>query len=250
MVLIKGMTESFIDYPGKISMLIFTGGCNFRCPFCHNPELVIPERLKEGETITEEEVIKFLKENNEWVDALAITGGEPFLHEDLVSFLKRVKEETGLLIKADSNSTFPERLLESLPFVDYYAFDVKADKQNYEKMTRFKGAEKIIDNINEFMQKARKQKPGVIIELRTTIVPSMNDSEGVMKKMLEQVKFELADVFALQQFRNNNVLDESCLKCPSTTREQLVRLARMVKEKHPELKVVVRTQETGEEEIN
>jgi pyruvate formate lyase activating enzyme len=121
---------SLIDYPGKISAIVFTIGCNFRCPYCHNPELV-DETARE---MPEEEVFAFLERRKNLLDAVTITGGEPTMHENLIPFIRKIKE-MGFLVKLDSNGTNPEVIaqVQKEKLVDYIAMDIKAPVDSYEK---------------------------------------------------------------------------------------------------------------------
>jgi len=125
---------SLIDYPGKMAAVIFTQGCNFRCPFCHNRDLVLPEFYKEP--IAEEEVYTYLRKRQDKLQGLVITGGEPTLQVDLVSFLRRVKD-LGYSIKVDSNGSRPEVLEKIIlaGLVDYIAMDVKSSLASYGRAT-------------------------------------------------------------------------------------------------------------------
>ena len=119
---------SLIDYPGKVCAIIFTMGCNFRCPFCHNRELVLPDEFLED--IPFEEIENALKNRIGLIDAVEFTGGEPLLHRDIGAFIKRVKD-MGFLVKVDTNGSFPDRLKEILPYIDYIAMDIKAPLERY-----------------------------------------------------------------------------------------------------------------------
>ena len=103
------LPTTLIDYPGKVAALAYTAGCNFRCPFCHNSELVLPEKIQTMPLIPENDILYFLRERGNFLDALSITGGEPTLHDDLPRFIKRVKQ-LGLLVKLDTNGSRPEVL--------------------------------------------------------------------------------------------------------------------------------------------
>lgn len=120
---------SLIDFPGKISAIVFTIGCNFHCPYCHNPELV-------DETATEldeHELWNFLERRKGLLDAVTITGGEPTVHDDLIPFIKRIRD-MGFLVKLDSNGTQPAVLeqIQKEKLVDYIAMDMKAPLTSYE----------------------------------------------------------------------------------------------------------------------
>ena len=120
---------TLLDYPGKTACTIFTGGCNFRCPFCHNALLVTD--IDESDTYTEEEILSFLSKRQGLLDGVCITGGEPLMHSDIIEFVKRIKE-LGYKVKLDTNGTFPERLKELLEnsLVDYVAMDIKNCKES------------------------------------------------------------------------------------------------------------------------
>ncbi len=121
---------SMVDYPGKIAATVFTGGCNLRCPFCHNALLVT--RLNESPRLEEAEVIKFLKSRKGLLDGVVLTGGEPLLQPGAADFLARVKD-MGFAVKLDTNGCFPDTLSRILAAgsVDYVAMDIKNSKEKY-----------------------------------------------------------------------------------------------------------------------
>lgn len=125
---------SLIDYPGKMAAVIFTQGCNFRCPYCHNSELVDPESFRDP--IAENEVLDFLEKRIGQIEGLVITGGEPTLQKDLIDFLKKVKH-IGYPVKLDTNGSNPDVLREilRLNLVDYIAMDIKAPLEKYSQLT-------------------------------------------------------------------------------------------------------------------
>ena len=114
---------TMLDFPGHTACTVFTGGCNLRCPFCHNVSLVL---APEAEPIPEEEIFSYLAKRRGVLDGVAITGGEPLLQKDIADFCRKVKE-TGFLVKLDTNGFFPERLEALLRegLVDYVAMDIK-----------------------------------------------------------------------------------------------------------------------------
>jgi pyruvate formate lyase activating enzyme len=114
---------SLIDYPGKVAAVIFTQGCNFRCPYCHNPELVYPEMFVE--TIPLDYVFDFLQERKGLLDGVVFCGGEPTLQEELLETILDIRS-MGYAIKLDTNGSNPDVLAEVLPHVDYVAMDIKA----------------------------------------------------------------------------------------------------------------------------
>ncbi|MCD8204811.1 MAG: anaerobic ribonucleoside-triphosphate reductase activating protein [Coprobacillus sp.] len=121
---------SLVDYPDKLSCVLFTQGCNFICPFCHNKDLVLPGPALPS--LSHEEIFDFLKARTGKLDAVVITGGEPTLDKDLIPFIKEVKE-LGYLVKLDSNGTNPSVLKELLDnhLVDYVAMDIKNSPEKY-----------------------------------------------------------------------------------------------------------------------
>ena len=127
---ISGLQKlTLIDYPEKIACTVFLFGCNFRCGFCHNPELVLrdnPERVYK-----EKEILDFLKQRKKYLDAVCISGGEPLINPDLSELLRKIKE-LGFIVKLDTNGSNPEGLKELIgkKLVDYIAMDVKADRDN------------------------------------------------------------------------------------------------------------------------
>ncbi len=119
---------SLVDYPGKTAAVLFTGGCNFRCPFCHNFGLV----SSPGEPLDEEEVFSYLKKRKGLLDAVVITGGEPLIHPDIAGLIKKVRD-VGYPVKLDTNGTFPVRLAELISegLIDYVAMDIKNCEEKY-----------------------------------------------------------------------------------------------------------------------
>ncbi|MBF0569654.1 MAG: anaerobic ribonucleoside-triphosphate reductase activating protein [Candidatus Omnitrophica bacterium] len=125
---------SLIDYPGKVAAVIFTQGCNYRCPFCHNPELVLPELFIEP--ILDSDIFTFLEKRKGQLQGVVVTGGEPTIHNDLPQFLQKIKA-MGFLVKLDTNGSRPDVLQAVLDakFVDFVAMDVKSSLENYCKAT-------------------------------------------------------------------------------------------------------------------
>ena len=123
---LAGMQKlSLLDYPGVVACTLFTPGCNFRCPWCHNAGLVLPERLPK-DAPAPEDVLDFLKKRKGVLDGVCITGGEPLLHPEIPDFIRRVKD-LGYRVKLDTNGSFPKRLrqLAEEKLVDYVAMDIK-----------------------------------------------------------------------------------------------------------------------------
>ena len=157
---------SLTDYPGKISAIVFTQGCNFRCPYCHNPELVDPGLYQE--CLQEEEFFSYLEKRKGKIEAVTITGGEPTIQNDLIPFIMRVKA-MGRLIKIDTNGSKPEVLKELIRrnLVDYLAMDIKAPLEKYAAITRTPVNGKAIRQSIMLIRNS-----GINYEFRTTIVKS------------------------------------------------------------------------------
>ena len=167
------LPTTLIDYPGKVAALIYTSGCNFRCPFCHNSELVIPEKMKTMQLIPENEILYFLRERGNFLDALSITGGEPTLHDDLPRFIERVKK-SGLLVKLDTNGSRPEVLEELFGdhLLDYVAMDVKGPATRYSELA---GVHVDLDAIRRSIELIMNNAPDY--EFRTTVAPTITPAD-------------------------------------------------------------------------
>jgi len=211
---------SVIDYTDHICAIIFTVGCNFSCPYCHNPEL---RGLNKGaELIEESEVLEFLKERVGKLEAVVITGGEPTLQPDLLDFIAKVKE-MGYLVKLDSNGSNPHILQEAIDrnLVDYIAMDVKAPLDKYaEHVRRDIDTEKLKESIDLIM------KSGVDYEFRTTVVRSLLSESDIME-IVDLVKG--AKRFYLQKFIPNKTNDPSFMKEGSYSEEEFKAMQEKIK---------------------
>ncbi len=211
-MLISGIQKcTTIDYPEHLSCIVFTPGCNMRCKFCHNPEFVLPERIKKikDSFIPEDIFFKFLESRKNLLEAVVITGGEPTLMVDLVEFIRKIKD-LGFKVKLDSNGQRPEVLKKLLDnnLVDYIAMDVKASLENYNTLTgKFVRTDKIKESIN--LLKNQNSKHKIIYEFRTTMIKDIHDKQEMLK-IGELIKG--ADQLNLQTFRSGNTLDPSFKK--------------------------------------
>lgn len=200
-MLISGLQKlTLLDYPGRVACTVFTSGCNFRCPFCHNASLVLPEQMVQD--TNEEEVLSFLKKRVGVLDGVAVTGGEPLLHKDIGGFLSKVKA-LGYEIKLDTNGSFPELLMELVKdgLVDRVAMDVKNSPELYAHTV---GLEKLdmapIERSKEFLLSGT-----VDYEFRTTVVKGLHTRES-LRGAAEWIKG--AKEYYLQQFKDSgNVLN-------------------------------------------
>jgi len=186
---------SLIDFPDRIATVLFTPGCNLRCPFCHNWRIVLDPKPP---FLNEETVIRILEKRKKYVEAVVITGGEPTIHKEIPKFLKKLKEK-GFAVKLDTNGFFPQILKECLPFVDYVALDVKTSLEKYGRL----GAKDTID----FLRTVEILKNGKVdYEFRATVVPGFIDEEDI-PKMGEIVNG--GKRFAFQQFIPGDTLDKA-----------------------------------------
>jgi pyruvate formate lyase activating enzyme len=175
---VKGFIDvSFVDWDGKISAVMFLPNCNFRCPFCHNLNLVLnPENL---ETIPFEHIQSQLETQRGWIDGVCITGGEPTLHSNLPELCSRLKQ-MGFLVKLDTNGTNPAMLKELVNkgLIDYVAMDIKAPL-TVEKYSRASGvkAEKLLEKVKESIECLLESS--MDYEFRTTVVPTLHEVEDI-----------------------------------------------------------------------
>jgi len=213
----KGFIKtSLIEYPGKIVSVVFVGGCNFRCPFCQNPDLVLNSRSLPS--ISEKEVIDHLLSKRKWLDGLAITGGEPMLKKDLPNFVSKIKKE-GFLVEIETNGTNPGMLrnLVERSLVDYLALDIKAPLE-WEKYRKAAGI------VDEPLFVAVKESLKILLssnidyELRTTVVPGLVDQEDVISIARG---LEGARKYALQQFAPKVTLDKQYEKIEPYSKDKL-----------------------------
>ena len=228
---IKGVQKSsLIDYPGKVSSVIFLSKCNFSCPFCHNPELVNDNGTFPD--ITVEELSEYLDERKKWIDAVCITGGEPTLHDGLLELMKLIKSK-GFLVKLDSNGTNPQTLKDAIAekCVDYIAMDIKNGIEKYEHTTRRNvNKEHILESIKLIID---AQKKGLIkAEFRSTILPKLHDTVD-LEKMAELVHG--AQKYILQQFKTEEALVDNDFREEKSYTLQEMEEFKKIFEKHCEI---------------
>lgn len=212
MLQIKGLVKtSLIDYPGKLSCVVFLFGCNLRCGFCHNKHLVLES--DKVESIDQEEFFSFLDRRKGKLDGVVVCGGEPCFSEGLVSFISKIKEK-GYLVKLDTNGSFPnvlEKLIKDR-LIDYVAMDVKYSFKKYAKFS---------SSVKESIKLIIGSK--INHEFRTTVVPGMLSKEDLVEiaKSLKGGK-----KLYLQQFRNDSCLNEDFERIVPFTKEKLEEFAR------------------------
>ncbi|MCX6763603.1 MAG: anaerobic ribonucleoside-triphosphate reductase activating protein [Candidatus Moranbacteria bacterium] len=218
---------TLIDYPGKLASTVFTVGCSFRCPFCHNPELVFPNpspalplerggrkssrlsplpRGRSEEGVLEKEFFDFLKKRKGKIEGVCITGGEPTIQPDIIDFIKKIKK-AGFFVKLDTNGTRPDVLKKilDLKLLDFIAMDIKNQLKKYEKTVGMKKVDK--DRIRLSVDLIRNSR--VPYEFRTTVVPGLHSE----KDFLEIGRWlSGADRYFLQEYREGRILDPKLKK--------------------------------------
>ncbi len=234
---IKGWVRtSLIDYPEHIASVIFTGGCNFRCPMCHNANLVLhPEDVQ---SVSEQDLWSFLHKRAGLIDGLVVSGGEPTLQKNLIPFLMRVKA-LGLHIKLDTNGTRPDIITEilHLELVDFIAMDIKAPPSKYPLLTGLPltNTSAIINSLDAILSKP------VTFELRTTVVPKLLDSDDIaaIAQWLAGIMSDMPDrgSYVLQQFRGLYTLDPDLSRYTPYSKKHLYEMAETAKRWLPYVKV-------------
>lgn len=167
---------TLLDFPGKVACTVFTGGCNFRCPFCHNAPLVT--ELSEKPDFTVDEVLDFLKKRSGLLDGVAITGGEPLINPEMSDFIREIRR-LGYAVKLDTNGSFPERLKDivSEGLVDYVAMDIKNRKEKYAETIGL-----VSYDISNVEQSIAFLKSGAVdCEFRTTVVKQFHTVEDIRR---------------------------------------------------------------------
>jgi pyruvate formate lyase activating enzyme len=229
---ISSQQETTIDYPGKMAVIVFTPGCNFRCGFCHNPELV----LEQSGGIDLDILIKNISSRTKagWYSGVCISGGEPTLQTGLVDFCIKLKE-IGLSVKLDTNGSNPTILQELLDkkLVDYIAIDIKGVPDRYSEIA---GVNVNISDINKSIEIAKKFP---FYEFRTTVLPGFDEKEiEEIGKWVSNDSREKVKLFTLQQFNPKNTLDSSFMKLVPKSSEELEKLALVMKKYAEEARVL------------
>jgi len=217
---------TLIDYPGRVAATVFLSGCNFRCPWCYSPELVLPEKIKKQPKISEEGFFKFLKERKGLLDGVVICGGEPTINNNLPDFIKKIKK-LGYLIKLDTNGSNP-RMLKNLidkKLIDYVAMDVKLPKERYCEIAGMLDCQD-----NEILKNIEKSinilKEGMVdYEFRTTVVPTIHKKEDIIKiaKWIRGAKR-----YYLQNFRPEKTIDKKFEKIKPYPQEYLLGIQKAI----------------------
>lgn len=208
---------SLIDYPARVSCVVFTQGCNFRCGFCHNPDLI-----PGGDgTLSEIEFFEFLEDRKGKLDGVVVTGGEPTVQTDLPNFLSRIKDH-GFSIKLDTNGGNPD-VLEGLikaELVDFIAMDIKGPLEKYSRICRFDDVDNIQRSIKIILNS------GLPHEFRTTVLPSYHEIAD-FEKIGGLIKD--AQRYAIQGFRDDVVFDKALVGSGKFNSADLEQIADIIK---------------------
>ena len=190
---------TLIDFPGVIATTVFTVGCSFRCPFCHNPELVIKSRFPALNNL-EEEFFAHLEKRKGKLEGVCITGGEPTIQPDIIEFIRKIKK-MGYLVKLDSNGTRPDVLRKIIKekLVDFIAMDIKNSPENYSKTVGLTADTSRIKLSVEMIMNS-----GIAYEFRTTVVPGIHSEEDFVA-ITKWIKG--ARAYYLQEYRELRILD-------------------------------------------
>ena len=219
-MIISGFQKmTLLDFPGKVACTVFTGGCNFRCPFCHNALLVTEDFKAE---FSEEEIISFLEKRKGLLDGVCITGGEPLLHTNITDFIRKIKE-MGYAVKLDTNGSFPDRLkaLVDEGLIDYVAMDIKNCMEKYALTAGCN--ESILPQIGEsidFLLSGR-----VDYEFRTTVVKELHGINDI-SAAAERIKG--AERYFLQYFEDSGgLISDGLSAVDKETMEQMKNAAQL-----------------------
>lgn len=203
-MIIKGFQKlTLLDYPGKVACTVFTGGCNFRCPFCHNALLVTE---MDDIEYTEKEIFEHLERRKGVIEGVAVTGGEPLLQKDIERFLYELKC-TGVSVKLDTNGSFPEKLkgILELGIVDYVAMDIKNSKEKYAQTVGVQDFD--ISTVEQSIQIL--QQSGIDYEFRTTVTANFHTIED-MRSIARWLQG--TPKYFLQNFVDSGMLIDSTCK--------------------------------------
>ena len=212
---------TLLDYPGKVACTVFFGGCNMRCPFCHNALLVT--QIEDGGAITDKQVLDYLKTRQGLLDGVGITGGEPLLQPEIIPFVQKIKE-LGFSVKIDTNGTRPQVLKELVDkkLVDYVAVDIKNRKEKYAQTVDIDNFDITpVDKTVEFLLSG-----AVDYEFRTTVVKNFHTTEDIVA-ICEWIKG--ARRYFLQNFVDSgNLIGKNMQGVPPEEMQKMCKAARRI----------------------
>lgn len=223
---ISGLQKlTLLDFPTKVAAIIFTQGCNFRCPYCQNSGLI----PMEGDyLIDEEEVLGYLQKRKGIIDGLVISGGEPTVQKDLIEFIKKVKD-LGFLVKLDTNGSNPKVLKELLDnkLIDYVAMDIKYTLDDYKKVA---GLKPLISNLEESIKLIKKSN--IEHEFRTTIIKNIHDIDTILN-ICDYIGKD--ENYYVQNFEQSEFVVDKTLE--SFSNDELKLIKETINKKYPNVKV-------------
>ncbi len=214
---------SLLDFPGgKVCSVLFTSGCNMRCPFCHNFELVQDKSI----TIDYDEVVGYLVKRKNMIDGITISGGEPTIYKDLPDFIKYIKDRTDLEIKLDTNGTNPNMIKKLIQekYVDYIAMDIKNDFSNYSKITGIENFD--VSAVKESIKIIEKDMKEY--EFRTTIMKSYHNIQNI-EKIVSSID-KNSNYYMQQYVMSENVPDKNII---GYTDDELKEMYKEINSNHP-----------------
>ncbi len=218
MMKIGGFSKlTLLDFPGCVACIVFTSGCNFRCPFCHNASLVT--HTKDSEDISEDEILSYLKKRKGLLDGVVITGGEPLLQNGIEDFIIKVRD-LGYKVKLDTNGSFPDKLKNLLEngLLDYVAMDIKNSKEKYSATA---GCEVNLADIEKSI--SLLENSGIDYELRTTVTQELHNEDDI-KNIALWIK--RSPKYFIQNFKNSgDIVGENLSEFSKDDLEKLLRTA-------------------------
>lgn len=231
-MIIGGLQKlSLVDFPGRVAAIVFTKGCLFRCPYCHNPDLVLPNR---GAVLPTEEVKSFLEARKNFLDGVCVSGGEPTLHKDLPEFLKYLKD-LEYAVKLDTNGVTPQMVQECIDkkLVDYFAMDLKQTWAKYQSIANLAPEkERFIENCKQTFSII--QNSSVDHEWRTTVLPGIHKEEDFIEMASWLIPGEK---YFIQDINYKVTLDPNL---DSSKRIDVVALVKTLQAKYPQVHIELR----------
>ncbi len=218
------MKLTLLDYPNHVAAIIFTQGCNFKCPYCHNSSLI---KNTSNNLISEEEIFDYLEKRKNVLDGVSISGGEPLIQKDLKEFIKKVKK-LGYDIKLDTNGSMPSVLKELIneKLIDYVAMDIKASLDKYPLVT---GVNYNLDKLKESIKIIEESK--MEYEFRTTVIKEIHTTEDI-KKILSLINKK--SPYYIQNFNiNESVINKNL---HGFSEAELLKIKKELERKYPNIK--------------
>lgn len=226
-MLIGGMQKlTLLDYPGVLSCIVFTAGCNFRCPFCHNGELVVD--TDDIELTKEEELFAYLKKRKNVLDGVVVSGGEPLIHKDIEDLIRKIKD-LGYKVKLDTNGSNPDKLKDLIDkkLIDYVAMDIKMPLKKYETITKVKINTDLIKKSIDILMSS-----GIPHEFRTTIVKEFHTHSHI-KEICKMIGKD--ELYYLQNYKDSDGVIEKGLH--SFSEDELSDMIKDINKDYPRVSI-------------